>query len=415
MSDSINHKNIVCPFCSLHCDDINLEINDRKISIKSDLPEVCADKYKIFNFKENKISQSKILGKSVDGNKANVYCQKLINSSKETILVNHSSDVNITREILGTASKINGIVDHSNSDKFLKNVALYQRRGYIATSLTEIKNKSDVILLFSNNVLQSYPRLIEKVLATSNSFSINPKDKKIFIIGNEKTNKKNYHVRDTRITFIDFNNKDVSSFLQSLKDKSKHPKVKNLKSKLLLESIDKSKYLSLLWSTSEFTRYKECDQIIYDISEFITSLNETKRAGCMSLAGNDGDVSHVQTLGWITGFPSRVKFTGNYFEYDKDTNNANKLINMNCCDLVIHINAISDKKLFLHKKQKNIIIGHPATKFNIEPDVFIPSSVPGIDSKGHIFRTDNVVSLPLSRIRIPFHKSVQEILRQIIH
>ena len=415
MSDSINHKNIVCPFCSLHCDDINLEINDRKISIKSDLPEVCADKYKMFNFKENKISQSKILGKSVDGNKANVYCQKLINSSKETILVNHSSDVNITREILGTASKINGIVDHSNSDKFLKNVALYQRRGYMATSLTEIKNKSDVILLFSNNVPQSYPRLIEKVLATSNSFSINPKDKKIFIIGNEKTNKKNYHVRDTRITFIDFNNKEASSFLQSLKDKSKHPKVKNLKSKLLLESIDKSKYLSLLWSTSEFMKYKECDQIIYDISEFITSFNETKRAGCMSLAGNDGDVSHVQTLGWITGFPSRVKFTGNYFEYDKDTNNANKLINMNCCDLVIHINAISDKKLFLDKKQKNIIIGHPATKFNIEPDVFIPSSVPGIDSKGHVFRTDNVVSLPLSRVRIPFHKSAQEILRQIIY
>ena len=98
--------------------------------------------------------------------------------------------MNITREILGTASKINGIVDHSNSDKFLKNVALYQRRGYMATSLTEIKNKSDVVLLFSNNVLQSYPRLIEKVLATKNSFSINPKDKKIFIIGNEKLTRK---------------------------------------------------------------------------------------------------------------------------------------------------------------------------------------------------------------------------------
>ena len=415
MSDSINHNNIVCPFCSLHCDDINLEINDRKISIKNDLPKTCTNKYEIFNFKENKISQSKILGKSVNSDEANIYCQNLINSSNETILVNHSSDVNITREILGSASKINGIVDHANSDKFLKNVALYQRRGYMSTSLTEIKNKSDVILLFSNNVLHNYPRLIEKVLATANSFSVNPKDKKIFIIGNEKTNKKNYHIRDTRITFIDFDNKEALSFLQFLKNKSKHPRVKNAKSKLLLESIDKSRYLSLLWSTSEFMKYKECDQIIYNISEFITSFNETKRAGCMSLAGNDGDVSHVQALGWITGFPSRVKFTGNYFEYDKDTNNANKLINMNGCDLVIHINAISDKKLYLDKKQKNIIIGHPATKFNIEPDAFIPSSVPGIDSQGHVFRTDNVVSLPLSRIRIPFHKSVQEILRQIIN
>ena len=48
----------------------------------------------------------------------------------------------------------------------------------MATSLTEIKNKSDVIIVFSNNLFKTYPRLMEKYLATNDSFSINPKIKK---------------------------------------------------------------------------------------------------------------------------------------------------------------------------------------------------------------------------------------------
>ncbi len=69
--------------------------------------------------------------------------------------------------------------------------------------------------------------------------------------------------------------------------------------------------------------------------------------------------------------------------------------------------------MILNKNHKNIIIGQPATKYNIEPDAFIPCGVPGIDYKGHIFRTDNVVSLPLSEIKISKHQSAQEILRDI--
>ena len=68
----------------------------------------------------------------------------------------------------------------------------------------------------------------------------------------------------------------------------------------------------------------------------------------------------------------------------------------------------------LNKKHKNIVIGRLSTKFNIDPDVFIPCGVPGIDYPGHVFRTDNVVSLPLTAVKIPNLKSTQEILREII-
>ncbi len=414
ISDSINLKNIVCPFCSLHCDDISVESKDNKLSVKNDILPSCKAKFEKYNRKIFYDQSCQIKGKKSDSKKTSNYCKKLINNSSETLLLNASSDVNISREILSSASKINGIVDHINSSIFLKNIGIYQRRGYMTTTLTEIKNKSDVIILFSNNLLRLYPRLMEMVLAPKNSFSVNPKSKKIFVIGNKQNNIRSCGEKDSRINFIDYNNENIPSLLQSIINKENKTQLDNQVFNTLLKNIDKSEYLSMLWSTSEFIKYKECDQIIYKISEYIVSVNETSRAACLSMSGNDGDASAIQSTAWITGYPSRVKFTGSYFEFDRDAYHSEDLIKSSSIDLVIYVNTISNKKLILNKKHKNIIIGQPATKYNIEPDAFIPCGVPGIDYKGHIFRTDNVVSLPLSKIKISKYRSAQEILREII-
>ena len=72
------------------------------------------------------------------------------------------------------------------------------------------------------------------------------------------------------------------------------------------------------------------------------------------------------------------------------------------------------KKNFLFIILALILILKPNYALTIEPDVFIPCGIPGVDFKGHIFRTDNVVSLPLSSLRLSHSKSVQQVLREII-
>ena len=176
------------------------------------------------------------------------------------------------------------------------------------------------------------------------------KKKEIYVIGNKTSNSRACNIRDKRITYVDFNNRNISRLLNSFTSKKNESSIGNQVFNKLLTSIETSKYLSVLWATSEFDSYKECDEIIYNISAYIVSLNKTSRAACLSLSGNDGDVSFTQTLGWMTGFPSRIKFTGNFFEYDKDANNAIQLINSGNSDLVIHLNSISEKKLVLNKK-----------------------------------------------------------------
>ena len=414
ISDSLTHKNVVCPFCSLHCDDLEINVHDNKLSVKNKVPKSCSLKFEQLNLPRFREILARVRGKPCETKKAYQYSRQLIKKSKETIFLNSSVDVNITRESLSAASKVNGIIDHINSNVFLKNISIYQRRGYMATSLTEIKNKSDAIIVFSNNLFKTYPRLMRKYLATNDSFSINPKIKKIYVIGKKANNQKDCDIRDKRITYIDFNNKNIPELLSSFANRKNTSSISNKIFNNLLASIDDCKYLSILWATSEFNDFKECDEIIYNISAYVVALNKTMRAACLSLAGNDGDVSFSQTLGWMSGFPSRIKFTGSFFEYDKDSHNAEQLINSGNADLVLYLNSLSEKKLILNKKNKNIVVGRPCTKYNIEPDVFIPCGIPGIDFKGHIFRTDNVVSLPLSSLRQSNGNSVQQVLREII-
>ena len=110
------------------CDDISIDVNDNKLSVKSDILPSCKAKFEKYNHKNFNNKSCKIKGKDNDSKKTSDYCKKLINKSKETLILNASSDVNISREILSSASKINGIVDHINSNIFLKNIGIYQRR-----------------------------------------------------------------------------------------------------------------------------------------------------------------------------------------------------------------------------------------------------------------------------------------------
>ena len=61
ISDSLNHKNIVCPFCSLHCDDLEIDVHDNKLYVKSNVPKSCAYKYEKLNLSKFKDLRLQIL------------------------------------------------------------------------------------------------------------------------------------------------------------------------------------------------------------------------------------------------------------------------------------------------------------------------------------------------------------------
>ena len=88
ISDSPKYKDIVCPFCSLHCDDIELDVEDNKIFVKSDISESCKKKFEQNNSNSITTISSQLNGKSESFDDAVKQSKKLINIR---ILGNHCS------------------------------------------------------------------------------------------------------------------------------------------------------------------------------------------------------------------------------------------------------------------------------------------------------------------------------------
>ena len=60
-----------------------------------------------------------------------------------------------------------------------------------------------------------------------------------------------------------------------------------------------------------------------------------------------------------------------------------------------------------------IVLGHPSLGAATRDGIFIPVATPGIDSAGHLFRTDGVVLMPLSAVRAESLPSVANIVTRL--
>jgi formylmethanofuran dehydrogenase subunit B len=410
MTSQNNIKNLVCPFCSIHCDDISVSTtNDQyKVNQKN---AVCTKKIESYNLNNKSLVMPMINKKIVKLSEALKQISNFIKGHNETLILNHGVELAGLRSILNFASQRNCIIDHVGSKFLYQNIGVVQRTGYMATSLTETKNRADTIIIFGNEIFNKVPRLIDKVLIPKDSLCTKNK-KEIILVGNfsEKIVKNMKGKCNVTNIKLDLNLIDnflkliTANDLKAMKGlkKSELTKIKHI--------LDKSKYLVAIWTASDFIKTLNPEKIISSICKHIVDLNVSSRAACMPISGVLADATSSQVLTWMTGFPSRIKHIDGTFIHDRNAFNSQKLIDGKNVDVVIHVSTINSEKLKINKNITNIVLGHPNTSFTSTPDIFIPVGIPGIDYEGIMFRTDNVVSVALKNIRDIKLPSTQNIL-----
>ena len=120
----------------------------------------------------------------------------------------------------------------------------------------------------------------------------------------------------------------------------------------------------------------------------------------LPLNGGDGDMSVNNTCTWLRGYPTRSRYNGSNLKsnciYDPYHFSSEKLLEN--CDALIWVSTFSPLPAPKTDVPK-IVIGHKNIKFEHHPEIYIPVGIPGIDHSGSIFRMDNVVALPLKKLR----------------
>jgi formylmethanofuran dehydrogenase subunit B len=394
-----------CPACGLLCDDVSIEIKQSRIRV---LNTTCP---KSIQFFEQALSDDspKINGESTTLKQAISHAADLLKVSKKPLFAGLSTDVQGFRAIYNLANKTNGNLQHINAQSTARNMAVLQSSGWQTTTLTEVKNRADVIVCIGTDTVSHNTRFFERFVWLNNQKSdamfTDSGKREVIYIGENLNTKAGISPDGRQPESINCSKSDLPEILAVLRaliagKNLKAQNVAGIQINDLIAVADKlrqAKYAVLAWIAKDLD-FPHAALTIQSITETVALLNQndsnrTGRAAGLSLGGSDGDTSANNANTWLSGF----SLNNDNIEHDA----------------LVWINSFNAKKLPEKTKHPLIVLGNANTKFDQIPDVFIPVTTPGLDCSGTLFRVDSAVILPLKKVRENNLPTLSEIARQI--
>ena len=337
-----------------------------------------------------------IKGKPVSKEKAFNKIKALVNKSRGIHIDGLSCDMDGLNQIFVFAEKNNASLDHMNGKNISKFLSIFQRTGGNIASLGEVQKRSDYLLFIGINKDLLNSNMIDNLLKKKNSFS----RKRVIQLISE------YHIKKKDLSLIKVSRGKLSKEIENLHFMLKNhirdnAKVKKNKMSSVLKNIDNSSYGTIIFESTNLDNF-----LISEIIDFVKTLSDFRKFNFYHYGGENNISGAIQTSLWKTGFPLRLNFTDNGPVFNPLEFHSNKVKENK--ELQIYVSCFNDDPEINFFK-KNIFIGNSKIKNKEQFDVFIPSSIPGIDQDGLVVRSDGVCIQKLKKKTKSDLKSVKEI------
>ena len=391
--------NATCPACGLLCDDLTLKTSP-ELALKS----ACSKGMRFFEQAfSTPISATPLLaGKPADIESAISAAAETLRNSKQPLFAGLGTEVQGMRKVMSLAQKTNATLDHMHSESTVSNTRTMQNSGWLTTTLSEIKNRADVILAIGTDISSSHPRFFEKLVWNTDNLFAKPMPQ-VILLGATDNNHAAKAPDGTPPQLIPAQTTQLPEIINALNallnGKKLHADavagIPLPTLNTLLEKLKTAKYAVIVWSASAL-KISHAELTIQSIVQLINKLNESSRAAGLPLNSGDGDSSVNNVSTWLTGYPTRSRFRNGSPEYDTYHYSTEK--QLMACDALLWISTFNPYPP-PDCKAPTIVIGHPDTKFERMPEVFIPVGIPGVDHAGQMFRMDSSITLPLKKLR----------------
>ena len=413
MSKTTVHRNTTCPFCGILCSDVAVKVTQLGVEADKNLPLACQQHYLTASMKAPQ--EPRVAGKVTSLDKALTHAVAILNKSRQPLFSGLISDVNTNRAVMQLARQKNGVIDHVNSRSSACETRVAQDYGWIAGSLSEAANRADLFVILGDETLETHPRFIERIL-TKRPHGDKDAPRFAFI-------RSNNHVPDAIKTYphdtVQLAGKSFADIIRHLNLLSlDHPKTHQLTDSAsqqigkLYQSILASQYSCIIWNGSVFDGPHD-DIAAFSLARFVKAINRTTRCISLPLGSNFGENTlHNVTL-WQNGSPACASFsTSQGAHHDALAFNTSRMLSKQQCDSLFWVATLTPTPP-PKTNLPTVFIGHHATSFEREPEVFIPTGIPGIDHPGHLFRVDNVVVMRLAKIRDGGLINAADVLQQM--
>lgn len=406
------------PFCGIGTDDLTIRVEGVNLKVTAN---GCAVNTPAFEQPIGDLSP-RVQGQAVDLATAAAKAAELLRGTKQPAIGGCATDVNGMRALLALADKTGAVADTGNFNIARRNLLALQDSGWMTTTLAEIKNRCDLLLVVGTVPEGFAPRFFERYLWTDAAMHLpDTSAREVVYLGKTPCGDASTSPSGQKAQVLacaDADLPDVVAVLSALVKKQpiQAQSVAGIAVADLQTVADKlrgAKYSVVLWGAGTLA-YDHAELTVQAICNIVKDINlQGTRCSGFPLGGKEGDQTANQVCGWTTGYPARVNFARGYPEYDPFLYDSQAMLASGEADALVWVNAFNASAKPPITELPTIVVGRSGMVFDKEPDVFIPVGTPGIDHAGHAYRLDNVVAIRLKKLRDSGLPSTAEVLHAI--
>ncbi len=421
MSKSI-YEEVVSPFCGIASDDLTIEVSGLDVKVVSNGDAVTKKGF------ETPITdtQPRVNGKAVDLATAISKAASLLRASKQSVISGLATDVNGARAVMALADKSRAVIDHYASEGTFRNLLVLQDTGWMNTTLGEVKNRVDLLVVIGSDVEARFPRFFERCVWNEESlFKQDIASREVVFLGKAPSGDAATSPAGKKAEVMACDSADLPEVVSVLRAlvagrtmQASHVGGIDLAALgKLAERLKIAKYGVVAWAAGDLD-FDAADATVQTVCEMIKDLNKTTRCSGLPLGGIGGETTANQVSAWQSGYPMRTSFGQGYPDYDPHLYDSARMLAAGEVDTLVWVSSFDvDVTAPLAGLEEaaadTIVLGRSGMAFSREPAVFIPVGTPGIDHAGQVFRTDGVVALPVQKLRDSGLPSVTQVLATI--
>ena len=406
------------PFCGIGTDDLTIRVDGVLLKV---IENGCAVNTPAFEQPMTDIS-ARVAGQEVSLEVAVAKAAELLKDTKLPLIGGCATDVNGMRGLLALADRSGAVVDNMNFTGARNNFLALQDSGWMNTTLAEVKNRCDLLLVVGTDLEGFAPRFFERYLWNKASMFIeDTSEREVIYLGRAPSGEASTSPKGKKAQVFPCAIEDLAEVVAVLRALVKKQPIRATSVagiavadlQLIADKLKAATYGVVTWAAGALA-YTQAELTVQTLSEMVKDLNnQNTRCSGLPLAGKEGDQTANQVCGWTTGYPARTRFSRGYPEYDPFLNETKTLLDNDEVDALVWVQAFNVTAVPPVTDLPTIVVGRSGMTFTKEPDVFIPVGTPGIDHAGHAYRMDNVVAIRLKKLRDSGLPSTAQVLNAI--
>lgn len=405
------------PFCGIGTDDLSIQVDGVSLKVTANGCSVNTPAF------EQPITDTspRVAGKEVSLDEAVKKAAQLLSDTNQPVIGGCATDVNGMRGLMALADRSCAVVDNMNFTAARRNFLTLQDSGWMNTTLAEVKNRCDLLLVVGVDLETFAPRFYERYLWNESMFMVDTAQRDVVYIGKAPSGDTSISPNGNKAKVLPCADEDLPEVMAVLRtlvkgglisvDSVGGITVSDLQ--IVADQLKAASYGVITWAAGALN-FSQAELTVQMLSEMVKDVNRSgNRCSGFPLGGKEGDQTANQVCGWISGYPARTSFSRGYPEYDPFLNDCQQMLDNGEADALLWVQSFNAQSVPPVVNVPTIVVGRSGMTFDQEPDVFIPVGTPGIDHAGHAYRLDNVVAIRLKKLRDSGLPSTADVLNAI--